>query len=46
MNEGGGVGEGDAVDENLDGVPLVDNRPIDFSGGNELDGEPMVCHSL
>ena len=27
----------------LDGIPLFDNQPIDFSGGAALDGEPMVC---
>lgn len=30
------------MEENLDGVPILDNNPIDFSGGAALDGEPMV----
>jgi ribosomal protein S6E (S10) len=29
----------------LDGVPIFDDRPIDFSGGAGLDGMPMV-HSV
>lgn len=28
--------------ESLDGIPIFDNRPIDFSGGADLDGEPIV----
>ncbi len=44
----GGGGDGDIMEkqhleENLDGVPIFDNHPIDFSGGAALDGEPMVC---
>ena len=35
--------ESEHIDESLDGVPLFDDRPIDFSGGAGLDGEPMVC---
>ncbi len=31
------------VAEDLDGVPIFDDRPIDFSGGAGLDGLPMVC---
>lgn len=28
----------------IDGVPLFDDRPIDFSGvGQNIDGVPMVC---
>lgn len=30
------------VDDSLDGIPIFDDRPIDFSGGAGLDGEPMV----
>ncbi len=36
------TGEIENRDEYLDGVPIFDNRPIDFSGGVGLDGEPMV----
>ena len=44
----GGAGDDDIIEkqqmeENLDGVPIFDNHPIDFSGGAALDGEPMVC---
>ena len=28
--------------DDLDGVPIFDDRPIDFSGGAGLDGMPMV----
>ena len=31
------------VADDLDGVPIFDNRPIDFSGGAGLDGVPLVC---
>ena len=30
------------MEEDLDGLPIFDNRPIDFSGGTGLDGIPMV----
>ena len=32
-----GVSEGD-----IDGVPLMDDQPIDFSKGVSIDGVPMV----
>lgn len=33
--------EGPAIGE-IDGVPLFDDRPIDFSGvGQEIDGVPL-----
>lgn len=35
--------ESQNVEESLDGIPIFDDRPIDFSGGAGLDGEPMVC---
>lgn len=42
-----GVGSNDGVQrepaDDLDGVPIFDDRPIDFSGGAGLDGMPMVC---
>lgn len=32
--------------DDLDGVPIFDDRPIDFSGGAGLDGVPMVRKHL
>lgn len=33
--------EGQEEEQDLDGLPLLDNRPIDFSGGAGLDGIPI-----
>ena len=33
--------EEEEEDQDLNGLALVNNRPIDFSGGAGLDGEPM-----
>lgn len=30
----------------MDGIPLLDDRPIDFSGGTDIDGVPIVCFKL
>lgn len=38
----GEIVEKEQVEENLDGIPIFDDHPIDFSGGAALDGEPMV----
>lgn len=32
----------ESSDTDLDGVPLLDTKPIDFSGGTSIDGVPMV----
>lgn len=45
-DSGGGdmrdIVEKEQEEGSLDGVPIFDDRPIDFSGGAGLDGEPMV----
>ena len=30
-----------AAEPDIDGLPLVDNTPIDFSGGTSIDGMPL-----
>lgn len=32
------------VGDSLDGVPLAGDRVLDFELGDELDGQPLVCH--
>ena len=39
-----GVDSQEVAISEIDGVPLFDDRPIDFSGvGQNIDGVPMVC---